>query len=167
LALSLSQQAVGVENELGERFQESSAEYFAGHTIDSLGYRKIHDLDAEYRKRQYQIVEPYLNVVSNPLGSQNGKIEKVRKEFDEKLEQVKAKVQRGDSKETILEAIDEAIATTKRELRKREKKGSKASKVHLSNKLQEFEQIRAILTNDDSTALERYKAEKWFERLVM
>jgi hypothetical protein len=65
LALSFSQQAVGKENESGERFQESSAEYFAGHTIDELGYRKIHDLDAEYRKRQYQIVEPFLSPLSN------------------------------------------------------------------------------------------------------
>jgi hypothetical protein len=83
LALSFSQQAVGMENELGERFHESSAEYFAGHTINELGYRKFHDLDAEYRKRQFQIDEPYLNVISNQLGSENGRIEKVRKELAE------------------------------------------------------------------------------------
>jgi hypothetical protein len=66
LSLSLSQQAVGKENELGEAFQKESAEYFAGHTVDALGYRKIHELDPKYRMRQYQLVEPYLSPISNP-----------------------------------------------------------------------------------------------------
>jgi hypothetical protein len=97
LALSLSQQAVGKENELRERFQESSAEYFAGHTIDELGYRKIHDLDAEYRKRQYQIVEPYLSPITvnhvrsrlDDLGSENKQLRtdltKAREERDQMI----------------------------------------------------------------------------------
>ena len=74
LAISLAQQVKGKENERGEAFQESSAEYFAGHTIDELGYRKIHDLDPEYRKRQYQIVEPYLSPLTSPNGGVGVKV---------------------------------------------------------------------------------------------
>jgi hypothetical protein len=77
LSLSLAQQAVGKENDLGERFQESSAEYFAGHTIDDLGYRKLHQLDPGYRKRQYQIVEPYLSPVSSPNGAVKSRVEEL------------------------------------------------------------------------------------------
>lgn len=81
LALSFSQQAVGKENESGERFQESSAEYFAGHTVDELGYKKLHDLAPEYRKRQYQLVEPFL---SPRTGNQvYGRLEELRAELDE------------------------------------------------------------------------------------
>lgn len=166
LALSLSQQAVGVENELSERFQESSAEYFAGHTIDELGYRKMQKLDPEYRKRQYQIVEPYLNVISNPLGSQNGKIEKLREELDEKLEQVKAKVERGDSKATILEAIAEYKAKLLGEVMSKGK-GGRMAHLTMPKELAELQEIETILRDPDSSPLERWKAEKRFERLVM
>jgi hypothetical protein len=84
LSLSLSQMAVGKENERGEPFQKDSAEYFAGHTIDALGYRKLHELDPEYRKRQYQLVEPHLNIVSNPPAAT------VTMEAQKSLEQIEA-----------------------------------------------------------------------------
>ena len=66
LAISLAQRAVGKENDQGEGFLESSTEYFAGHNLDPLQYRKLHKLDADFRKRQYSLVEPFLNVISNP-----------------------------------------------------------------------------------------------------
>jgi hypothetical protein len=84
LSLSLSQMAVGKENERGEPFQKDSAEYFAGHTIDGLGYRKLHELDPEYRRRQYQLVEPHLNIVSNPPTAT------VTMEAQKRLEQIEA-----------------------------------------------------------------------------
>lgn len=100
LSLSLSQQAVGKENESGERFQESSAEYFSGHTIDELGYRKIHDLDPEYRKRQYLIVEPYLSPVSCPNGTNTRQIE-----LEEKNKALEAKLKEQEARLERLEAI--------------------------------------------------------------
>jgi hypothetical protein len=65
LALSLAQKAKGAPaNDHGESFLDSSADYFAGHSIDPLGYRKLHKLDVEYRKRQYELVEPYISPIS-------------------------------------------------------------------------------------------------------
>jgi len=59
VAISLSQKAVS------QGFNPESADYFAGHTVDPLGYRKLHELDPDYRKRQYMIVEPFLNLHSS------------------------------------------------------------------------------------------------------
>lgn len=85
MALSFSQQGVGKENEDGERFQESSAEYFAGHTVDELGYRKLHDLDPDYRKRQYQLVEPFLSPLSNAGNNHiRGRLEELEAERGER-----------------------------------------------------------------------------------
>ena len=66
LAFSLAQQAVGKTNERGETFLESSIEYFGGHTVDPMNYRKIHKLDPDFRRRQYQIAEPYISPISGP-----------------------------------------------------------------------------------------------------
>jgi hypothetical protein len=114
LALSFSQQAVGKENELDERFQESSAEYFAGHTVDELGYRKLHDLDPDYRKRQYLIVEPYLSPLTNPNGVRLQEHEKELEEMKERLNRVADVVKftaRGSSDEQLrrLSEIVEAM----------------------------------------------------------
>jgi hypothetical protein len=59
LAISLSQRAIS------KGFNPESAEYYAGHTVDSLGYRQLHDIDASYRLEQYKIVEPYLDASRN------------------------------------------------------------------------------------------------------
>jgi hypothetical protein len=92
LSLSLSQRAVGKENELGEAFQKDSAEYFAGHTIDALGYRKLHQLDAEYRRRQYELVEPYVSPISGvELDHEKTKeLEAKNKELEARLERLEA-----------------------------------------------------------------------------
>jgi hypothetical protein len=114
LALSFSQQAVGKENDMGERFQESSAEYFAGHTIDELGYRKIHALDAEYRKRQYQLVEPYLSPIAN---STNGQIRSRLEETVSDLADVKRRQKELEEENVelkkLLKAIEVALPDTK------------------------------------------------------
>jgi hypothetical protein len=115
LALSFSQQAVGKENELGEPFQESSAEYFAGHTIDELGYRKIHDLDAEYRKRQYQLVEPFLSPISGNnhirtrLEEANIRITEIERGYQEKIKELDDKI--SELKATIGTMVNPANAT--------------------------------------------------------
>ena len=100
LSLSLSQRAVGKENELGERFQEDSAEYFAGHTIDELGYRKLHQLDPEYRKRQYIMVEPLLSPISG--GTTNHEISR---ELEAKNKALEAKLKEQEARLERLEAI--------------------------------------------------------------
>lgn len=90
LAFSLAQRAVGKTNDAGEHFLESSIEYFGGHTLDPMEYRKIHKLDVDFRKRQYQIVEPYLSPISgSPLAS-NGKIEAVKREADARMGQLES-----------------------------------------------------------------------------
>jgi hypothetical protein len=125
LALSFSQQAVGKENELGERFQESSAEYFAGHTIDELGYRKIHDLDAEYRKRQYQIVEPFLsphsNVGNNHIRSRLEEIERGYQENTKKLAKRDDEIARMGEELERLKAIESDMIELMETMRKERK----------------------------------------------
>lgn len=40
-----------------------------GHTIDPLGYDKLQKLEPGWSEQQYRLVEPYLNIVSNPPGA--------------------------------------------------------------------------------------------------
>lgn len=83
LAASIAQTCVGRTNEQNEVFLESSIEYFMGHSVDEMHYRKMHELSPEFRKRQYLMTEPYLNVISNPnivngkLSEQDAKIEEL------------------------------------------------------------------------------------------
>ena len=85
LATSLSQAA------MNKGFNPQSADYYAGHTIDDLGYRQLHDLNPKYRREQYQIVEPYLNVISNPPASEEVK------QQDEKIATLEARLARLES----------------------------------------------------------------------
>jgi len=83
LAISMSQAAASRD------FNPQSADYFAGHTIDELGYRQLHDLNPKYRREQYQIVEPFLNVISSPPLAQEEaadarkRIEAMQRQVDE------------------------------------------------------------------------------------
>jgi hypothetical protein len=89
LAFSLAQRALGKTNDDGEHFLDSSIEYFGGHTVDPMEYKKIHRLDPDFRKRQYAIVEPYLspfnnvgnNHVRTRLEEANAKIEKLESDL--------------------------------------------------------------------------------------
>jgi len=75
IAISLSQKAVS------QGFNPESADYFAGHTVDPLGYRKLHELDPDYRKRQYVIVEPFLNLYSSRV-EEPSKLEQLRRQLE-------------------------------------------------------------------------------------
>jgi len=75
VAISLSQKAVS------QGFNPESAEYFVGHTVDPLGYRKPHDIDPEYRKQQYVIVEPFLNLYSSRVKDPS-KLEQLRRQLE-------------------------------------------------------------------------------------
>lgn len=49
--------------------KDIASEYFLGHTISS--YEKSPKYDEEFFRNEYRKVEPYLNIVSNPLGLRN------------------------------------------------------------------------------------------------
>jgi len=62
LAISQSQAAIGKTlRPQGTCFNPESAEYFSGHDIDELHYRQLHDLNPNYRREQYRIVERYID----------------------------------------------------------------------------------------------------------
>jgi hypothetical protein len=89
LSISLSQQAVGKTlTPNGRPFNPESAEYFAGHEVDELRYRQLHDLDPDYRREQYRIVEPYLD----PYGRRefSAEQEEQMKQMQERLAKLEA-----------------------------------------------------------------------------
>jgi len=77
LSISLSQRAIS------EGFNPESAEYFAGHTIDPLGYRNLHGIDPNYRKAQYEIVEKFIN----PYQDTDEKIRELEQEHSRTIKQ--------------------------------------------------------------------------------
>jgi len=78
VAISLSQKAVS------QGFNPESADYFAGHTVDPLGYRKLHDIDPEYRSQQYLIVEPFLNLHSSrPEIREMTRLDRLRQQLED------------------------------------------------------------------------------------
>jgi len=59
-----------------------ASEFFLGHKIDKLGYDKSPEYDEEWFRREYMKVEPKLNVLSNPSGTDiESKMEELRKEI--------------------------------------------------------------------------------------
>ena len=95
LAFSLAQRAIAKPNEDGELFLDSSIEYFGGHTVDPMEYKKIHRLDPDFRKRQYAIVEPYLSPFNN-VGNNHVRTD---------LEKANAKIEQLESRYANLEAM--------------------------------------------------------------
>ena len=60
----------------------AASEFFLGHKIDRLGYDKSPEYDEEWFRREYMKVEPKLNVLSNPSGTDlTSKMEEMRKEI--------------------------------------------------------------------------------------
>jgi hypothetical protein len=90
LALSLSQRAVGEKNSRGEPYIAESSEYFCGHNIDHLAYRRLHELDPEYRRRQYKLVEPYLSPLSHPRHATQSQLEAQQKRMEEMQKRIEA-----------------------------------------------------------------------------
>jgi site-specific recombinase XerC len=50
-----------------------ASEFFLGHVIDKLGYDKSPEYDREWFRNEYRKVEPILNVISNPKGTDKEK----------------------------------------------------------------------------------------------
>jgi hypothetical protein len=90
LALSLSQRAVGEKNSRSEPYVSESSEYFCGHNIDPLAYRRLHELDPEYRRRQYKIVEPFLSPLSHPRHATESQLEAQQKRIEEMQKRLEA-----------------------------------------------------------------------------
>ncbi len=90
LALSLSQRAVGEKNSRGEPYIAESSEYFCGHNVDPLAYRRLHELDPEYRRRQYKLVEPFLSPLSHPRHATQSQLEVQQKTIEEMKRRLEA-----------------------------------------------------------------------------
>lgn len=81
---------------------EISIEFFMGHEVDPLHYNKFF-LDKEYTRKQYQIAEKYLNIISNPqissaeLQKRDRELTQLREKYDslgEKHDQLEEMVQK-------------------------------------------------------------------------
>ena len=114
LALSLSQRAVGEKNSRGEPYIGESSEYFCGHNVDPLAYRRLHELDPEYRRRQYKLVEPFLSPLSHPRHATQSQLEAQQKT----IEQMK---QRLEALETV--QTERLVLADNAKRRQRKKKG--------------------------------------------
>lgn len=90
LALSLSQRAVGEKNSRGEPYVAESSEYFCGHNVDPLAYRRLHGLDPEYRRRQYKLVEPFLSPLSHPRHATESQLEAQQRRIEEMQKRLEA-----------------------------------------------------------------------------
>ena len=58
-----------------------ASEFFLGHTIDKLGYDKSSRYDEDWFRREYMKVEPYLNLISNPHGDLNRRMDRLKSEI--------------------------------------------------------------------------------------
>jgi hypothetical protein len=86
----LSQRAVGEKNSRGEPYIAESSEYFCGHNVDPLAYRRLHELDPEYRRRQYKLVEPFLSPLSHPRHATQSQLEAQQKRMEEMQKRLEA-----------------------------------------------------------------------------
>lgn len=110
LAISQSQAAAGKTlKRNGRSFNQESAEYFAGHEIDELGYKQLHALDVDYRREQYLIVEKYLDPYE-------------RREFpqEQEIEELKIRLKEMESMKERLAKLEEMEDRLKRSLGLRE-----------------------------------------------
>jgi hypothetical protein len=115
--------------------------------------------DKAYVEEQYRIAEPHLNIESNPGGVIRSKVE----ELDAKLAGIEKKVARGDSRETIIEAVKEARNTVA--ARWLMGGGIGTPFTMPPPELKELDEILIILENRKSTRLEVSKAQKRFQKL--
>ena len=143
-------------------FDVDVAQFIAGHTsmLDPNRYDKFMK-DKAYTEEQYRIAEPFLNIRTNPEGILRSKVE----QLDEKLADIEKKAARGDSRETLIEAVIEArnmVAT-------RWLMGSGSGTTSFTMpppELKELDEILAILKNPKSTRVQIYKAQKRFDKLA-
>jgi hypothetical protein len=143
-----------------EGFDMAVADFIAGHSnlLDPSSYDKFMK-DKEYVEKQYRIAEPHLNIESNPEGVIRSKVE----ELDAKLADIEKKAARGDSRETIIEAVKEARNTVA--ARWLMSGGIGTTFTMPPPELRELDEILTILENRKSTRSEVSKAKKRFQKL--
>jgi integrase len=143
-------------------FDMDVAQFLSGHAkgLDKNKYDKFMN-DKPYVEEQYRIAEPFLNIVSQSNDIIRSKVE----ELDAKLADVEKKVARGDSRETLIEAIKELRNT----VAARWLMGSRSGTMGLAMpppELRELDEILATLENPKSSTLDVYKAQKRFDKLA-
>lgn len=73
----------------------SYIEYLMGHNVDPLAYPKFAELEPRYVEKNHSIAERYLNVLSNPLESeqvqqQDERIKTLEKELHDLRQMIQA-----------------------------------------------------------------------------
>jgi len=135
--------------------------------MDELKYRKLHKLDPEYRRRMYQLVEPYLSPISNPAGQQVVELQKQVSDMDAKLEEIEKLAVQGTKGSRI--AIILALKQAREELAASwlfQKKPGHGFMMP-PPELRQLDQMLKVLEDPASTPLSVYKAQKRFERIDM
>lgn len=142
-------------------FDVDVAQFISGHTsmLDPNQYDKFMK-DKAYTEEQYRIAEPFLNIRTNPEGILRSKVE----ELDEKLSDIEKKAARGDSRESLIEAVIEARNMVATRWMMGSGSGTRGFTMP-PPELRELDEILAVLKNSKSTRLEVYKAQKRFDRL--
>jgi len=124
LAASLAQRVEGKQNDLSEIYTEATTNYFQGHTLDKLKYRKLHKLDPQYRKRMYQMAEPVLSPTTNPsflvtgeLIATQKRMQSLEKQIESRDKELKSFYEREllDDEEYLRQVEDHEIAMSEDE----------------------------------------------------
>jgi len=148
-------------NALHHGFDLAVADFIAGHSnkVDPSNYDKFMK-QRWYVEEQYRIAEPYLNIESNPDGMIRSKVE----QLDAELEALGKKVERGDSRETLIEAVKELRNTVAAGWLMR---GGISGRVFMlpPPELRELDEILTILENPKSARSQVNEARKRFEKL--
>lgn len=87
----------------GEGLDEKVVEFWMGHNVDPLAYLKFAELEPRYVEKNYRIAERYLNVLSNPLESeqvqqQDERIKGLEKQLQDLRQMITAGIAQLDTK---------------------------------------------------------------------
>ena len=63
--------------------KEITIEFWAGHEIDPLQYKDLYNLQPQFAERQYQLAEPYLNILSSPQTAETEQVKGMKDEITE------------------------------------------------------------------------------------
>lgn len=81
--------------------KEFVVEFWAGHDIDPNQYKDIYNLQPQFAEKQYELAEPYLNILTSPTGDQEIKaMAQENQELRQAYEELKKRM---DNWEKVLE----------------------------------------------------------------
>lgn len=125
-------------------------------------------LDSSYlRATDEQLLEQYrkgLDAVT--FLSNNAPLKSKVEETREELEKVKERIRRGDSRETLLEAVEEYEKKLMEKWSASNQEGAEMRMMFMPTELDQVRWVKAILTNPNSTALDVYKAQRRFDKII-